>query len=132
MSTKAALPTELVKEFVAIAHSDLERVQTMLEAEPGLLHASMNWGGDDWETALGAAAHVGRRDIALYLLSKGAHLDLFAAAMLGYLDIVKAIVAVRPEARHARGPHGIPLVRHAVMGGEGAQEVVKYLESLEE
>ncbi|WP_152393637.1 ankyrin repeat domain-containing protein [Paenibacillus guangzhouensis] len=127
-STPSAIPTELVRQFVASAHHDLATVQSMLEVEPGLLHAAMNWGGADWETALGAAAHVGRQDIARYLLDQGAHLDLFAAAMLGYVDVVKSIVEAHPSARFATGPHGISLLRHAYMGGEDARDVVIFLE----
>ncbi|WP_018758101.1 ankyrin repeat domain-containing protein [Paenibacillus terrigena] len=127
-SIPSTLPSELVRQFVASAHHELDTVQSMLDVEPGLLHAAMNWGGGDWETALGAAAHVGRQDIARYLLEQGAHLDLFAAAMLGYVDVVKSIVQVNPQAKHAKGPHGIPLLRHAYMGGEAARDVVAFLE----
>ena len=45
------------------------------------MNASWDWGGGDWETGLGAAAHMGRRDIAELLLGRGARLDLFAAAI---------------------------------------------------
>jgi hypothetical protein len=124
------LAPELVAEFVKVAHGDFDSVKKMLEEEPALLHASCNWGADDWETGLGAAAHVGRRDIALYLLQKGARMDIFAAAMLGHVEIVKGIIEAQPEAKYAAGPHGIPLMRHAVMGGEEAVEVVAYLESI--
>jgi hypothetical protein len=122
----------MVQEFVAKAHSDLNRVTTLLQQEPALLNAAWDWGGGDWETGLGAAAHVGRRDIACYLLDQGARLDLFAAAMLGYLEVVKAILAIYPEMRHAHGPHGIPLLAHAQAGGRGAEGVVKYLRSFGE
>ncbi len=128
----SALPPALVHEFVGKSHSDLDRVRELLEQEPGLVNASWNWGGGDWETGLGAASHVGRRDIALYLLENGARPDLFAAAMLGKLNVVRAILEEIPEARHAIGPHGIPLLVHAHMGGEEAEAVVAYLESLED
>ena len=59
-SIPSALPTELVRQFVASAHHDLDTVQSMLDVEPGLLHAAMNWGGGDWETALGAARTCGQ------------------------------------------------------------------------
>ena len=75
----------------------------MLAESPSLLHASYNWGGSDWESALGAAAHVGRKDIALYLLEKGARMDIFAAAMLGELEVVQAILVAQPEALRASG-----------------------------
>jgi hypothetical protein len=121
----------MVQEFVARAHGDLERVQALLRQEPALVNAAWDWGGGDWETGLGAAAHVGRRDIASYLLEQGARLDLFAATMLGRLEIVKAILAAYPEMRQALGPHGIPLLVHAEAGGPEALPVLEYLQSLE-
>jgi hypothetical protein len=125
-----ALPLELANQFVMVAHGDFAQVQTMLEKTPSLLNATWDWGGGDFESALGAAAHTGSRDIALYLLSKGARLDLFTAAMLGNLDIVRAILATFPDARHSLGAHGIPLLVHAQMGGEAARPVLEYLQSL--
>jgi hypothetical protein len=130
MEKPPALKAELVNEFVRVAHSDLERVKQLLAQEPKLANASWDWGGGDWETGLGAAAHMGRRDIAGYLLAHGAHLDIFAAAMLGKIEIVKAILNDNPKARHNPGPHGIPLIAHAKQGGEQARGVVEYLESL--
>lgn len=127
-----SLNAQLVKDFVYNAHGDLDKVKEMLEREPGLVNASWDWGNGDWETALGAAAHVGRRDIALYLLDKGARIDLFAAAMLGRLEIVKAIVRDDPSVIHSRGPHTIPLIAHAKAGKEHAEAVVGFLESVQQ
>ncbi|MDM5190071.1 ankyrin repeat domain-containing protein [Bacillus sp. DX4.1] len=129
MQAEHCITTELVREFVMAAHGNFEKLQDLLAEYPSLLHASYNWGGDDWESALGAAAHVGRKDIATYLLEKGARMDIFAAAMLGKLEVVQAILDVQPEAMHIRGPHGIPLIQHARMGGEEAQHVFNYLMS---
>jgi hypothetical protein len=125
-----ALDSETVESFVAKAHGDLDGVRALLEDEPALVNATWDWGGGDWETALGAAAHMGRRDIALYLLDHGARIDLFAAAMLGELEIVRAVLAAFPEQRDARGPHGIPLVEHARAGGEDARAVLELLEAI--
>jgi ankyrin repeat protein len=131
MSTPAPLSPETVHEFVGKAHGDLNRVQELLAQEPRLANACWDWGGGDWETALGAAAHMGRRDIAALLLAHGARLDLFAAAMLGHLEIVQAILTANPDARRHPGPHGIPLIAHAKAGGAEAAAVVEYLERLE-
>jgi len=120
-----------VQAFVASAHGDLDVVRSLLEEEPSLVNAAWDWGGGDWETGLGAAAHMGRRQIALYLLEHGARLDLFAAAMLGYFDIVTAILSDFPEMRDALGPHGIPLVEHARVGGADARAVLELLEATE-
>jgi hypothetical protein len=64
-------------------------------------------------------------------LENDARLDLFTAAMLGRLEIVKATLTAFPEAIHTPGPHGIPLIAHARTGGEGAKEVLEYLESFQ-
>ena len=120
-----------VQAFVAHAHGDFDAVRELLNEEPRLLNAAWDWGGGDWETALGAAAHMGRRQIALFLLEHGARLDLFAAAMLGYFDIVSAVLSDFPEMRDALGPHGIPLVEHARAGGADARAVLELLEATE-
>lgn len=121
-----ALPTEAVREFVLKAHGGLDEVRAMLDSRPALVNAVWDWGGGDWETGLGAAAHMGRRDIAELLLERGARLDLFAAAMLGQVEIVRAILDAFPAMREAQGPHGIPLIDHARKGG--ADAVVELLE----
>ena len=130
MDKKDALAPNLVEEFVRVAHSDLERTRTLLEQEPGLVNAAWDWGGGDFETALGSAAHMGRIDIAIFLLDHGARLDLFAAAMLGKLEIVKAALQIYPAALNVPGPHGIPLVAHAQAGGDAAKAVFEYLQTL--
>ncbi|MGZ9222425.1 MAG: ankyrin repeat domain-containing protein [Anaerolineales bacterium] len=131
METKpAALETTLVQEFVIAAHGNLERTQELLAQESGLINACWDWGGGDFETALGGAAHMGRKDIASFLLENGARLDLFAAAMLGKLGIVKAALEAYPDAINTPGPHGIPLIAHAKAGSEEAIKVLEYLETL--
>jgi hypothetical protein len=130
MEKKPALDPKLVEEFVLRAHSDPKRVRELLEQEPALVNACWDWGGGDWETALGAAAHMGRQEIAAYLLAHGARIDLFAAAMLGKLEIVRAILTDDPEAQRRPGPHEIPLMAHAKAGGEEARAVVEYLKAL--
>jgi hypothetical protein len=127
MEKKPNLDPKLVEDFVGNAHGNLERVKELLHQEPALVNAAWDWGGGDWETGLGAAAHMGRKDIANFLLERGARLDLFAAAMLGKVDIVKATLSIFPEAIHVPGPHGIPLMAHAVAGGDEARAVVEYL-----
>ena len=116
-----------VESFVASAHGDLDGVRKLLSEEPQLVNAAWDWGGGDWETALGAAAHMGRRDIAELLLEHGARIDLFAAAMLGYVDVVRAVLHAHPDMREAKGPHGIPLLAHAQKGGDEAREVAELL-----
>jgi hypothetical protein len=130
MEPKPALAPNLVQEFVGNSHGDLNRVKELLAQEPGLINATWDWGGGDFETGLGAASHMGRRDIAEYLLENGARLDLFAATMLGKLEIVRAALTAYPDAIKTPGPHGIPLIAHAQTGGDDAKDVFDYLQAL--
>jgi hypothetical protein len=119
-----------VQQFVGNAHGDLDAVRATLAADSTLANSAWDWGGGDWETALGAASHMGRRDIAELLLASGARLDVFAAAMLGNVEIVRAVLAAHPDARDTKGPHGIPLREHAVAGDVQAQPVLELLDAL--
>lgn len=130
MDSKPALDSKLVEEFVGVSHGNFERVKELLTQEPSLINATWDWGGGDFETALGAASHMGNKAIANFLLENGARIDIFAAAMLGKLDIVKAALLVYPDVIDIPGPHGIPLIDHAEAGGEDAKAVVEYLNSL--
>jgi hypothetical protein len=121
---------ELTREMVTVSHFNLSRVKELVEARPSLARASWDWGFGDWESALGAASHMGNRAIAEYLISKGARPSLFSAAMLGQLEVVKAMVNANPHAERIRGPHGISLLSHAKMGGNAARPVFDFLQSL--
>ncbi len=121
----------LVREVVGASHRDEKRVRELVDAHPALVNAWWDWGFGDWESPLGAASHVGRRSIAEFLIERGARTDLFAAAMLGHADVLKALVAARPGIQKTLGPHGIPLLAHARAGGPEAADALKYLETLE-
>ena len=95
-----------------------------------MANASWDWGYGDWESALGAASHVGNQEIARLLLAAGARPSIFSAAMLGQLDTVRSFVVASPGVQKTRGPHGLTLLSHARAGGAGAIDVVKYLEAL--
>ena len=123
-------PPELVREMVTVAHFDLKRIQELVNARPSLARAAWDWGFGDWETALGAASHMGNRPIAEFLISKGARPSLFSAAMLGQVEVVKAFVAAQPGVQRIRGPHSISLLAHAKAGGDAARPVSDFLRSL--
>ena len=127
---KPPLGATLVRDFVVFAHYDLDMTKKLLEKEPKLVAATVDWGGGDWESGLGGAAHMGRRDIAEYLLDHGARIDLFAAAMLGQLDVVKGILTAYPKLIDAPGPHGFSLHWHAKAGKEQAAKVYEHLLSI--
>ena len=119
-----------VKRFVIAGHANLPAVKAMLAEEPNLINGAIDWGNGDFETALGGASHMGRRDIAEYLLEHNARMDIFAATMLGQIDIVKAAVVAFPNIVNVPGPHGIPLIVHAEKGGAAAQAVLEFLQPL--
>ena len=123
-------PPELAREMVRVSHFDLKRVQQLVEAQPSLARAAWDWGFGDWETALGAASHMGNRPIAEYLIAKGARPSLFSSAMLGHLEVVKAFVSSQPGVQRIRGPHSISLLAHAHAGGDAARPVFEFLQSL--
>src|SRR5262245_48530133 len=98
--------------------------------DPALVNAWWDWGFGDWESPLGAASHVGQRDIAEFLLERGARIDIFAAAMLGFTAVVRAFVVAQPGIQRTLGPHGITLLAHAKAGGKKAADTLAYLTEL--
>jgi hypothetical protein len=125
-----ALDKDLVKEFVIKCHGDLARSKELLAQQPALLNACWDWGGGDFETGLEGAGHMGNREIAQFLLDNGARMNIFCAAMLGKLDIVKNFLTAFPNLKSSKGPHGLQLLHHARKGGEQAKEVLDYLQSI--
>jgi hypothetical protein len=117
----------IVKEAVTASHGNVARIRDLVEKQPALARASIDWGFGDWETCIDAAAHVGNKPIAEFLLANGARPTIFSAAMMGQLDVVKAFIAARPGIQKIYGPHGITLMAHAKAGGAGAAAVVQYL-----
>ena len=121
---------ELIQEMVIVSHGNVARVKELVGRQPALAKAAWDWGFGDWEDALGAASHVGNREIAELLLTNGARPTIFSAAMLGQLDVVKAFIAAAPGIQRTKGPHSITLLRHAMAGGPPAQTVVDYLQMI--
>jgi ankyrin repeat protein len=113
MTERTQRSQEIVDEFVRRAHGDLDGVQEMLREDPKLLNARSRLD----ELPLGAAAHVGNKEIAEYLLSQGALLEICAAAMLGMNEVVQEALEADPAVANARGAHGIPILFHAAIGG---------------
>lgn len=126
----APISAELVQEFVRVAHSNITKVKELLDKQPNLLNAAWDWGNGDYETGMNAAGHMGHVEIAELLLSKGARMDIFCAAMLGKLDIVKPILDAYPNLKTSKGPHGLKLIHHAEKGGENAKSVLEYLKGI--
>lgn len=121
---------DIARRAVGFSHANLAGLRELVDRRPELAKASYDWGFGDWETCIGAASHVGNREIAEYLLSNGATPTIFTAAMLGQLDAVKAEIAARPGIQRTLGPHGITLLKHATAGGEESKAVADYLTEL--
>lgn len=128
-------PRELVREVVGASHVRFDRVKELVTERPALAKVSYDWGFGDWESALGAASHMGRRDIAEFLMSYGARANIYTFATLGKVDAVKSIVESVPGIQRTPGPHGISLLQHGKNAARrnddaGAAKVVDYLVSL--
>jgi hypothetical protein len=126
----APLKLDMVKEFVGASHGKFDRVKEMLENDHLFLHCSNDWGGGDFESGIEAAGHVGNKEIANYLLGKGARYNIYLACMLGHLDTVKNVLTFNPGLLNSKGPHGFTMLHHAQKGGEESKAVVDYLQSL--
>ena len=100
----------------------------MLRENPSLAKAFWAWGFGDWETAIGAASHTGRRDIIELLLAHGTSPTLFSFAAMDQVDAVRSICQANSNIQKAIGPHGITLYKHAVAGK--ADRVREYLQEL--
>lgn len=111
--TQEQLPQEAIDEFVVAAHHDFPRVQELLAQTPALINENATW----IETPVQAAAHVGNRQIAEFLLAQGAPLDICTAAMLGLAADVRAMLAENPDLSGATGAHGIPLLFFPAISG---------------
>ncbi len=131
---------EMVSGIVGASHGNFDKVKELVNARPELAGASWDWGFGDWETAIGAASHVGRRDIAEFLLANGARPDIFTYTMMGMLKSVQEIIETVPGIQKHGGPHGITLLQHAknrledknISPSDAANvnKVISYLESL--
>ncbi len=130
----------LASGIVGASHGNFDKVKELVNSRPELAGASWDWGFGDWETALGAASHVGRRDIAEFLMSHGARPDIFTYTMMGMLKSVQEIIETVPGIQTHGGPHGITLLQHAknrleakeISAADAANvnKVISYLESL--
>ena len=135
-----SLNDEMVSSVVGASHGNIDKVKELIGRRPELAGAAWDWGFGDWETALGAASHVGRRDIAELLITNGARPDIFTFAMLGMLKSVQEIIETVPGIQSHTGPHGITLLQHAknrlehksisAADSSNVNKVISYLEGL--
>jgi ankyrin repeat protein len=115
-STGEEFNIDEISELVFAAHNDLDKIRKLAEAKPLILNCANQAGKGDFETAIGGASHVGRRDIADLLVSKGARFDIFNYAFIGYDDFVNKQISDYPHLINSPGPHGFTLLHHAKVG----------------
>ena len=136
--TYPAVHPDLVAEIVGVSHFNLDRLKELVEPRPELSKSNWDWGFGDRESAIGAASHVGRKDIVEYLMSRGATPTIFTYAMLGAFDAVKSMLVLNPELINTQGPHGISLLEHVEIGlarkasnPDQAKRLMEYLQNHE-
>lgn len=120
---------ELIKDFVGAGHGRIERLKELVADFPNIIYCRYDWGNGDFEDAIEAAAHVGNKEIANFLIEKGARPNLFVLTMLGRNDLIVPILEAYPILINGLGAHGFTLLHHALKGGEDASEMVTYLAS---
>lgn len=106
---------ELIEQFVLAAHGNFARVKDLHQQHPDLLNRKYEKFN---ENALEAAGHMRQRDIAEYLLSQGAPLTIYAAAMLGRGEDVARFLENDPESARQPGVHGFSVLFHAALSGD--------------
>ena len=118
MSERVPLPAEDVKDFVSACHARKSVVVDMLNDEPKLVRACIDWGEGDWENGLEAAGHMGNRSIVELLLSKGAPRTIFSAAMMGERSLVESFLSAGSASVSIPGVHDISLIYHVALSGD--------------
>ena len=116
------ISAEEISEFVGAAHNSFEKTKKIVEAKPLILNCTSQLARGDFETAIGGASHMGLREIADLLVSKGARMDIFNYTFLGYDDFVRKLITDYPNLLNAPGPHGFTLLHHAKAGGHSNME----------
>lgn len=108
--------SEQIDEFVGFTHDSYDKTKEILEANPLILNCASQIVKGDFETAMGGASHMGRKDIVELLISYGARMDIFTFAFLGHYDIVRYLIQLYPKLLTSYGPHGYTLLHHAKIG----------------
>jgi len=124
------LDADLVKDFVTNCHGNFDKVKELYQKEPLLIFSSHDWGNGDFENGIEAAGHTGHKEIASFLLEKGARINFFTMCMLGKYEAVSQMLKEFPYLLNAKGPHGLTPLHHANQGKEDSLKIKELLESL--
>lgn len=105
---------DLQSEITSVSHFNPARVAEMLASDPRLVHAVST----DAELAVEACGHTGQREVIRIHLDHGAPLSLPTAVSLGDLEHARWLLEADPKLINERGPHDIPLLWYAAIGGD--------------
>jgi len=86
--------------IAAVHHNNREIIDILLDAGANINERSRWWAG-----SFGVLDSAGS-ELAAYLISRGAIVDIHAAARLGMIDRVRELLADTPDLVHARGGDG--------------------------
>jgi uncharacterized protein len=116
------LPKDFINNFIVFSHFGFDRVKKLIELCPELLNTRSSWD----ELPVEAAAHMGRADIGVLFLDRGASYSICTAAVFGSLADVKRMLAEDPRRIHERGAHSFPLLFYTAFG-KPQLETAEYL-----
>jgi ankyrin repeat protein len=86
--------------FAAVNHKNREMIDILLDAGANVNERTRWWAGSF------GVLDSAEGELANYLISRGAVIDIHAAARLGMIDRVRELVARDPQLVHARGGDG--------------------------
>ncbi len=107
--------------FKAIKDGESGKVEQMIERDADLMNARNESG----MSAVVVATYYGHPKIADYLISRGAKLNLFEAAMSGEVDVVKRLVRENPAIVDFYSSDGFTALHLASFFG--SKEIVQFL-----
>ena len=105
----------------AIHAGDTARARALLGQDAALAHAS----DADGVALLMKAIYFGRAEIIDLLIERGAEVDIFAAAALGKVERLRALIQADPQLIHAYSPDGWTALHLAAHFGQ--REAVEVL-----
>jgi ankyrin repeat protein len=116
------IPQEMTNHTVLFCHFGFDEVKKMISLCPALLNSKASWD----ELPVEAAAHMGREDIASYLLDREALYSICTATMFGDLATVKTLLQTDKDSLWERGAHHYPVLWYTAFGNERV-EIASYL-----
>jgi ankyrin repeat protein len=111
-----------LSQFIdAVTKGDIERVEEMINSDPTIV----NFQNEKGLSALILSTYYGHKNISKLLISRGAHVNLYEAAALGDLEIVKKTLEKEPSRVNSHSIDGFtPLSLASFFGNE---EIVAFL-----